>query len=61
MLVRFFGMAFAISIPDDFVKICQPKTLRMNGQCLVESRPGYGVVILLTVPLWPRAADLGLT
>jgi len=24
---------------------------RMNGQCLVESRPGYGVVISLTVPL----------
>jgi signal transduction histidine kinase len=34
---------------------------RMSGQCLVESRPGYGVVILLTVPLSPRAADLGLT
>jgi two-component system sensor histidine kinase UhpB len=24
---------------------------KMNGQCLVESRPGYGVVISLTVPL----------
>ena len=24
---------------------------RMNGQCLVESRPGHGVVISLTVPL----------
>jgi two-component system sensor histidine kinase UhpB len=34
---------------------------RMNGQCLVESRPGYGVVILLTVPLRVDAADLGLT
>jgi two-component system sensor histidine kinase UhpB len=24
---------------------------RMNGQCLVESRPGFGVMILLTVPI----------
>jgi signal transduction histidine kinase len=24
---------------------------KMNGQCLVESRPGYGVVISLTVPM----------
>ena len=24
---------------------------KMNGQCLVESRPGYGVVISLTVPI----------
>jgi signal transduction histidine kinase len=24
---------------------------KLNGQCLVESRPGYGVVISLTVPL----------
>ena len=24
---------------------------KMNGQCLVESRPGFGVVISLTVPL----------
>jgi signal transduction histidine kinase len=24
---------------------------RMNGQCLVESRPGFGVVISLTVPV----------
>jgi signal transduction histidine kinase len=24
---------------------------RLNGQCLVESRPGRGVVISLTVPL----------
>ena len=24
---------------------------RMNGQCLVSSRPGFGVVISLTVPI----------
>ncbi len=33
---------------------------QMSGQCLVESRPGHGVVILLTVPLRSSAADLGL-